>query len=58
MKDTQTSLWKYDKVSGLWVHCRVCGTETAKEWLALSQKDEPGEKFKISKSKPRHFTQS
>lgn len=54
MKDKQTSLWKYNKVTGLWVHCRVCGTETAKEWLTLFQKDELSERFKVSKNKPKN----
>lgn len=48
-----TKLWSYNKITGYWVMERECSTDTAHEWLAIFQNDEPAKKFKISKNKPR-----
>ena len=47
------SLWRYNQVTGYWTHERSCLPETAEQWLAVFQKDEPDAYFKISKHKPK-----
>jgi len=46
-------LWKFNKVTGLWVPQRTVTWETADKWLDIYQRDEPGEMFKVSFNKPR-----
>lgn len=46
------TLWKYNKTTGIWNQQRSCEDATAGEWLAIFQKDEPGETFKLSRRKP------
>ena len=35
------SIWRYNKITGYWVHERNCTAETAATWLAMWQKDQP-----------------
>lgn len=46
-------LWKFNKVTGLWVPQRTVTQQTADEWLRIFQRDEPEEIFKVSVNKPR-----
>lgn len=48
------TLWRFNKVSGLWVMERACDTVTAEAWLALYQDDAPNEAFMLSVYKPKH----
>ena len=47
------TLWKYNRITGLWVSQRTVTAETAQEWLSIFQADEPSEKFKVSKNRPK-----
>lgn len=47
------SLWKFNPRSGLWDPQRVCAKETAGQWLAVFQKDEPKEAFQLAKHRPK-----
>ena len=53
MKAKQLMLWKYNKVAGYWQVMRDVQPSTKAEQLALYQKDEPNEVFKVSKIKPK-----
>jgi hypothetical protein len=46
-------LWKYNKITGYWMYIRDVSEYNKSTWLYIYQKDEPNEKFKISKNKPR-----
>jgi hypothetical protein len=46
------TLWKYNKITGYWVAQRTVTPETAAQWLKVFKADEPGEKFKVAKSRP------
>lgn len=46
-------LWKLNKTTGYWQYVRDCDKQTAAQWLAIFQKDEPTEQFKISARKPK-----
>ncbi len=46
------SLWKFNRITGLWNHVRTVTPETRDEWLRVFQRDEPGETFVVSKNKP------
>ena len=46
-------LWKYNPVTGYWVYVRDCDKQTAAQWLAIFQFDEPKAQFKLSARKPR-----
>lgn len=46
-------LWKYNRITGYWIIQRECNDNTADRWLAVFQKDEPDELFKLSRNKPR-----
>ena len=43
-------LWKYNRITGMWTFMRTCED---KAWLAVFQKDEPDQHFKLSKTRPR-----
>ena len=45
-------LWKYNPVTGYWIIAREVQSNTAKQWLAVFQKDEPHAHFKLSKNRP------
>jgi hypothetical protein len=45
-------LWKYNRITGLWDFQRAVSPETADSWLAVFQKDQPQEYFRVSKNKP------
>ena len=45
-------LWKRDKVTGTWDYVRDVTPETAAQWLAIFQKDEPNETFKVAAKRP------
>lgn len=47
-------LWKLNLTTGYWVLVRMCSTETAQQWLVIFQRDEPNDKFKLSKRKPKN----
>lgn len=47
------SLWKYNKITGVWNYQRTCLVETSQQWLGIFQKDVPGETFKLSKYAPK-----
>ena len=53
MKAKQLMLWKYNKVNGHWQAIDYVQPSTKDEQLALYQKDEPNEVFKVSKIKPK-----
>ena len=45
-------IWKLNRRTGLWVSQRNCTAETAAQWLAIFQKDEPEETFIAAKRRP------
>jgi hypothetical protein len=47
-----SSLWKFNKVSGYWNHIRSCNATNCAQWLAVFERDEPDEFFRIAKRKP------
>lgn len=47
-------LWKYNRVTGFWVHQRNCLDHEADQWLRIFQRDEPEEFFVLSKKEPKH----
>ena len=47
-------LYKYNKITGMWVHQRSVTPETKDQWLYHFKKDEPNEHFVVSKNKPNH----
>lgn len=47
-----TILWRYDKVTGLWVYDRECADEAAANWLTIFQNDSPTDTFRLSRIKP------
>lgn len=51
-RDAELRLWRYDKITGYWKVERTVSPETASQWLAIFQKDQPGETFKVSTSRP------
>jgi hypothetical protein len=48
-----TNLWKYNRITGLWNHQRICDESTAQEWLKIFSKDEPAETFVVAKHSPK-----
>lgn len=48
-----TNLWKYNRITGFWVHQRACSAENAEAWLQVFQKDEPTETFRLAKHQPK-----
>lgn len=46
-------LWGYYEDRGTWVLERSCSPETAAQWLAVFQKQQPGIHFEISARKPK-----
>jgi hypothetical protein len=53
MRAKKLMLWKYNKVAGYWEVVDYVQPSTKDEQLALYQKDEPNEVFKVSKIKPK-----
>lgn len=52
--DTPVSLWRFNKITGYWVHERTClDKHHAKAWLKAFQSDEPDEIFRIGIFKPK-----
>ena len=49
---SQTHLWRYSRITGVWNYMRSCDSEQADMWLRIYQDDEPREFFKLSKKKP------
>jgi hypothetical protein len=49
---SQMNLWKYNPITGIWKLVRDVTEETAQQWLAIFQADEPTGKFVVSKRKP------
>jgi hypothetical protein len=49
---TKLALWRYKPVTGYWAFVRDVTEDTAQQWLAIWQADEPEIEFKISKRKP------
>jgi uncharacterized protein YlaI len=45
-------LWRYNRITGLWIYGRTVTEENAKSWLAIWEQDEPEERFVISYHKP------
>lgn len=45
-------LWRYNQTTGYWNYERSVTPETAEQWLAVFQKDEPTAYFKVSRHKP------
>ena len=54
MKSYQIGLWKYNEITGYWIHQRNCNLETSKVWLKIFQEDEPYKHFILSKKTPTH----
>ena len=50
--DANLSLWRYNKITGLWVHERTVVQETAQQWLNVFKSDSPDESFKVSAHRP------
>jgi hypothetical protein len=48
----QIGLWRYDPITGYWRYVRSCASETALDWLAIFQRDEPNAVFKLSTNRP------
>jgi hypothetical protein len=47
------SLWRYNKITGLWVHVRTVSVATEDRWLQIWQRDEPDTHFVVAKNRPR-----
>ena len=47
------NLWRYNPITGCWRMERMCSPDTAQQWLALFQKDEPNVHFALSRFAPR-----
>jgi len=47
------NLWQYNKITGYWKFVRDLTPDTAAQYLAIFQADEPNETFKIATRKPR-----
>lgn len=48
------NLWRFNPITGFWRIERTCAPETADQWLALFQTDEPNAHFKLSRFSPRN----
>ena len=50
------TLWKFNRITGYWVHVRGCTAEDAEEWCRMFSQDEPGEYFYLTawNRKPKH----
>jgi len=46
------SLWKYNKITGIWKQERSVTPETKDKWLEIFKKDSPDETYVISSKKP------
>lgn len=46
-------LWRYNPITGYWRMERVCGPDTAQQWLIQFSKDEPDARFALSRFAPR-----
>ena len=46
------SIWRFNPITGLWVHVRKVTPDTEKEWLLIFKNDEPLIEFKVSRNKP------
>jgi hypothetical protein len=51
-KSDYGSLWRFNKTTGFWVHIRSVSADNGKQWLAVFERDEPDEFFRIAKRKP------
>lgn len=47
------NLWRFNPITGCWRMERACLPDTAHQWLALFQKDEPKAHFALSRFAPR-----
>lgn len=45
-------LWRFNRITGLWVCERACDPGTGKDWLAVYRKDAPHETFILSLNRP------
>lgn len=45
-------LWRYSRITGLWVYCRNVTPENQLSWLAVYEQDEPDETFRVGRHKP------
>lgn len=45
-------LWRFNRVTGLWVVERACEPGTGKDWLAVFRKDQPAETFILALRRP------
>jgi hypothetical protein len=52
--EASTPLWRFNPVTGIWVHERTCFEETQQQWLDQFRRDEPGVHFVLSRRKPTH----
>jgi hypothetical protein len=46
------NLYRYNRLSGIWDQQRTVAIDTANEWLAKFQRDEPEESFRVSRNTP------
>jgi hypothetical protein len=47
-------LWRFNEVTGMWIHQRRVREEEQSEWLQLFQKDDPKSVFLLSKTRPNY----
>lgn len=47
------NLWKFNAITGYWVHTRACTAETAPGWLAAYNLDDPDGIYCVAERKPR-----
>jgi hypothetical protein len=52
LEEIKMKLWKFNKITGYWNVAREVTKETKDQWLAVFQKTEPIEFFKVSKNRP------
>lgn len=45
-------LWKYNPITGYWVHQRECGAGLEMEWLRVFYRSEPNAVFRCTRRKP------
>jgi hypothetical protein len=45
-------LWRYNRITGYWIVQRAVNFDTATRWLAIFERDEPGESFLIGSKRP------
>lgn len=49
---SNSTLWRFNSITGYWKAERTVSTDTAQSWLEIFKADEPKAVFKLSKNRP------